>query len=203
MFERVVVATSDEEVATCVARFGGEVEMTSDAHRSGTDRVAEVASRDAHAHVVVNVQADQPFISREALAAVVAPYGGSTLCDMSTIATRLMNTNQRRNPHVVKVVCDKRSRALYFSRAPIPHGAPAGSCDVYRHIGVYAFRRDFLLGFRMLPSGPLEGCERLEQLRALEHGYDIHVELVDEDVVEVNTRADLRAARGRAEEVVD
>lgn len=189
VFDEVVVATDDARIADCVRGFGGTVEMTRGDHASGTDRVAEVAERRPDATVVVNVQGDQPFASPEMLAALVAPYRGFDAPPMATVACPLAD-DARTDGNSVKVVRDRSGDALYFSRSLIPSSGPA-----LHHMGLYAFRRDTLLRFPTLERTPLERQERLEQLRALEHGIRIHVVLVERPVLEINTPEDLEAAR--------
>jgi 3-deoxy-manno-octulosonate cytidylyltransferase (CMP-KDO synthetase) len=193
-FDRVVVATDDERVADCVRAFGGAVEMTRDDHSSGTDRVAEVAERHPEADVVVNVQGDQPFVSADQLAALLGPYLIGEAPQMTTLACPLAEGLDPDDPGVVTVVRDRRGRALYFSRSPIPYGEGPH----LHHLGLYAFRRNALEEYTTLPETELEVRERLEQLRALEHGFEIVVCLTDEAVLEVNTPADLERARAAA-----
>jgi len=190
-FDRVVVATDHEGVAECVRAFGGEVEMTRSDHASGTDRVAEVAERHPESGVVVNVQGDQPFVSAEQLTALLGPYLAGEAPQMTTLACPLAGDLDAADPGVVTVVRDRRGRALYFSRSPIPYG----DGPRLHHLGLYAFRRDALEEYTTLPETELEVRERLEQLRALEHGFEIVVCLTDEAVLEVNTPADLERAR--------
>lgn len=190
-FDRVVVATDDERVADCVRSFGGTVALTSSSHRSGTDRVAEVAERHPDADVAVNVQGDQPFVSVEQLTALMRPYLDGDSPPMTTLACPLGHGLDPNDPGVVKVVRDRRGRALYFSRSPIPFGEG----DFLHHLGLYAFRRDALREYSGLQETELEVRERLEQLRALEHGMEIMVCVTPEPVLEVNTPEDLERAR--------
>ena len=187
-FDAVVVATDDERIAACVAGFGGAVEMTSPEHRSGTDRVAEVAQRRAGAGVVVNVQGDQPFAQAAMLTALVQPYLDGERPAMTTLACPLA-PEASDDPNTVKVVCDRSGHALYFSRSRIPSSGPA-----LQHVGLYAFTRETVLRFPALEATALERQERLEQLRALEHGIAIRVCRTDRPVIEINTPADLEAA---------
>ncbi|MFN3344267.1 MAG: 3-deoxy-manno-octulosonate cytidylyltransferase [Chloroherpetonaceae bacterium] len=191
-FSKVIVATDDERIAHAVQSFGGEVELTRTEHQTGTDRIAEVASRHPDYEVIVNIQGDQPFISPEALEKLIEPYLRDELPEMTTVACPLDMLSGYRDEHTVKVICNQKLRAMYFSRAPIPffrnavHNPP-----VYHHIGLYAFRRDFLFFYAMLPPSPLEQAESLEQLRALENGYTIQVGLISTPILEINTPDDL------------
>lgn len=199
-FDRVIVATESEKIAACVRDFGGEVALTADTHETGTDRVAEVAARHPEYAVVVNVQGDQPFVSADMLKQLVAPYLrsdsiGEALPAMTTLACPLDMKADLENPNVVKVSCDRNSNALYFSRAPIPYFRTQRSAPVYHHLGLYAFRADFLAKYTQLEATPLEQCESLEQLRVLEHGYRICVCHTETNLLEINTPEDLAAAQ--------
>lgn len=192
---RVVVATDDERIAAPVRAAGGEAIMTSVAHLSGTDRIAEVAAL-IHADLYVNVQGDLPFIEPADLDALVAPMLADETIAMATLATPILDGHEWNNPNVVKVVCGADGNALYFSRSPIPHARDGGMPkQALRHIGVYAYRRDFLMKFAALPQGVLERVEKLEQLRALEHGYTIRVVASVKPSLEVDTADDLARAR--------
>lgn len=188
----VLVATDDEHVAEVVRTHGGRVAMTSAGHESGTDRVAEVA-RGSEAEIVVNVQGDEPLIDPALVVEVAAALERDAGAHMATARRRLSEPEQLADPNIVKVVCDERGRALYFSRAPIPHTRDAGAAlDAWQHIGIYAYRRDFLLAFAAWPPTPLEQREKLEQLRALEHGCAISVIDTHYESIGVDTPADLQ-----------
>jgi len=194
--ERVIVATDDRRIAEAVEAFGGEVRMTSPLHRTGSDRCAEVARDLAH-EVVVNLQGDEPGMRPEMISRAVALLEQDTDCVVATLACPIRADSELRDPNAVKVVVDCAGRALYFSRAPIPHvhGAtspPAGGNFPHLlHIGIYAYRRPFLLRFAELPPHPLEEAEKLEQLRALGNGYMIKVGLVSQRTFRVDTPEDL------------
>jgi 3-deoxy-manno-octulosonate cytidylyltransferase (CMP-KDO synthetase) len=205
--ERVLVATDDRRIAQAVKNFGGDVVMTSQHHASGTDRLAEVARR-LRAHWVVNVQGDLPFIQARTIARAVLPMRRNPAVPMGTVCTPIYDAHEWRNRNVVKVVIDRAGFAMYFSRAPIPYarqdeldasGKKAGLRNGgrvwgFRHLGLYVYRRDFLLKFARLRPSVLERIESLEQLRALENGYRICVAQVDERSIEVDTPADLKKA---------
>lgn len=195
--ERVVVATDDERVAAAVAGFGGEAVMTSPTHPSGTDRVAEAARR-IGAEIVVNLQGDEPLIDPQVVEQVVEPLLAETAVQMSTLCTRLHDEADWRDPNVVKVVRAANGDALYFSRAPIPHPREAmtlAAFPVYKHLGLYVYRADFLDRLTQLPPSPLERVERLEQLRVLEAGFAIRVVETAHDSIGVDTPADLERVR--------
>lgn len=193
---RVVVATDDERIAAAVRAFGGDVALTRATHQSGTDRIAEVAETLCD-EIIVNVQGDVPFLASEMVEAAVAPLRDDDALPMATIKTAIRDPEDFENPNVVKVVTDRDGHALYFSRSPIPcwrDGLPA-TAPAFKHIGLYAYRRDFLLTFARLEPTPLERAEKLEQLRALEWGYRIKVAAVAAASIEVDTPADLARAR--------
>ncbi len=190
LVDAVVVATDDRRILEAVEAFGGIARMTSGAHRTGTDRVAEIAA-DLPADIIVNVQGDEPLIDPAMISSVVQPFREDASVQMTTARRALTDPEDLLNPHVVKVVADCRGDALYFSRSPIPNGA--GSALV--HVGLYAFRREFLLRFAALPQTPLEVAESLEQLRALEHGFRIRTVVTEHHSIGVDTPDDLERAR--------
>ena len=198
VLDAVVVATDDERVRDAVEAFGGLAVMTRPDHRSGSDRLAEVAAS-LSCDLVINVQGDEPLLPTEMIAEAVAPLVADPEIPMGTVCRRIDTLDDLENPHVVKVVTDRRGFALYFSRAPIPHTREAaGGLDPRRalkHIGLYVYRRAFLLDFARLEPTPLERAESLEQLRALEHGFRIRVVETLHDSVGVDTPADLERVR--------
>lgn len=200
--ERVIVATDNQQIYDVVKGFGGEVEMTSPAHESGTDRIAEVAGR-LTANIIVNVQGDEPEVNANMVDLVVDALAGDDGAAMSTLAHVIKNDAELANPNVVKVVLDNNGYALYFSRLPIPYirdrVCPAGEQGVahLRHLGIYAYRKDFLLRYSKLPPSPLEGAEKLEQLRALSNGYKIKVSITGDTSIGIDTREDLVAFMGK------
>lgn len=197
LLTKVVVATDSEEIAEVIRGCGGSVEMTSSDLRTGTDRVAVVAEKYPDMEIIVNLQGDQPFVKPEMIEELVAPYLAGEKPEMTTLATELDMEKEYQEPSVVKVVTDRNSNALYFSRAPIPYFMKPvqGGIPLYHHMGYYAFRRDFLLQYRTLSQTPLEKAEALEQLRVLEHGYKIKVCLTKQKTMEINTPEDLVAAQ--------
>ncbi len=191
----VVVATCDTEIAEVVRHFGGEAVMTSDRCRSGTDRVAEAAiSLDSD--IVINVQGDEPFIEPSYIEKSVEPL--LTGEDMMTSLMFRITEAQAEDPNLVKVVVSLDRHALYFSRAPIPHMRNKASAKLYGHIGLYAYRKDFLLEFASWEPTPLEITESLEQLRVLEHGGRIKMIEVHSKPLGVDTPSDLEQARRQA-----
>lgn len=196
VFDRVLVATDDERIAEVVRGFGGECVMTAAEISTGSERVAAAAdSLDESFDVVANIQGDQPFVSATDLAALIEPFRGEAAPDMSTLAAPL-DPELADDPNSVKVVTDVHGRALYFSRSRIP-GSPAGTPappPMRHHLGLYAFRADFLPVFAGLEPTPLEQFEQLEQLRALEHGYNIAVGPAERSTIEINTQEDFDRA---------
>jgi 3-deoxy-manno-octulosonate cytidylyltransferase (CMP-KDO synthetase) len=200
--DAVVVATDDERVASAVERFGGIARMTGSHHRTGMDRIAEVA-RDLHCSIVVNVQGDEPLIDPSAISLMIDALRGDADLQMATLRTPIRLEEDYASPHVVKVVVGGNGDALYFSRAPIPFhrgGPPAdlprqGGIYAYKHLGLYAYRREFLIRLAALPQTALEQAESLEQLRALEHGHRIRAVETEHDSIGVDTPADLERVR--------
>jgi 3-deoxy-manno-octulosonate cytidylyltransferase (CMP-KDO synthetase) len=171
--------------------------MTRSGHTSGTDRVAEVASAE-NAGIVVNIQGDEPLIDPAAIDAAILPLVHDPEVVMATLMKRIENPREIDDPNVVKVVTDRNGDAIYFSRSPIPFvrdsAAAAPPAPRFKHIGLYVYRREFLLRYSELPVGPLELAERLEQLRAIENGFHIRVVETEYDSMGVDTPADLERA---------
>ena len=191
----VIVATDDERIHRAVLAFGGESRMTSSAHQSGTDRIAEVAA-ELHCELIVNVQGDEPLIEPGMIDDAVAPFAADRELMMSTLRRRIEDDADRHNPNVTKVVVDREDFALYFSRAPIPfvrRDSPPASA--WRHVGLYVYRRDFLLRLAALPPTAMERSEALEQLRALEYGIRIKAVETAFDSIGVDTPEDLERVR--------
>jgi 3-deoxy-manno-octulosonate cytidylyltransferase (CMP-KDO synthetase) len=191
----VIVATDDERIARAVESFGGTCRMTSSTHRSGTDRLAEVAAT-LPCDLVVNVQGDEPLIEPAMIEEAVAPFAADPALQMSTLRRRIEDPSELVNPNVTKVVVDLDGYALYFSRAPIPlarEGSPAA--PAWRHVGLYVYRRECLLELSRLAPTPLELAEALEQLRALEHGIRIKAIETQYDSIGVDTPEDLERVR--------
>jgi 3-deoxy-manno-octulosonate cytidylyltransferase (CMP-KDO synthetase) len=192
--DMTVVATDDQRIQDAVEAFGGKVIMTNTVHHSGTDRLAEAAqlldlSMD---DIVINVQGDQPLIDPRSLDQVISPFETDDKLDMSTLAFRIVDPREKINPKDVKVVFDKTGNALYFSRAPIPFGRDKPAEDMYKHLGVYAYRRRFLDTFNQFPQGILENIEKLEQLRVLENGIPLRVVVTPFDSPEVDIPDDIQ-----------
>jgi 3-deoxy-manno-octulosonate cytidylyltransferase (CMP-KDO synthetase) len=192
---QVIVATDDLRIATRVHEFGGLVRLTK-AHETGTDRLAEVAAT-LDCDLVVNVQGDEPLIDPGAIAEAVAPFATDPSVMVSTLFRRITQPAELANPNVVKVVVDRGGFALYFSRSPIPHlrDPRGGWPPLYKHVGLYAYRRSALMVLASMEPTPLERAESLEQLRALEHGIRIKAVETKYDSFGVDTPEDLEQVR--------
>lgn len=192
---RVIVATDDLRIATRVNEFGGEVRLTRPDHQTGTDRLAEVAAT-IDCDIIVNVQGDEPLLDPRSITEALRPFSDASV-SMTTLYRRITDPAELTNPNIVKVVLDRAGFALYFSRAPIPHARdPRGGWPpLYRHVGLYAYRRSALLVLATLEPTPLERTEVLEQLRALEHGIRIRAVETAYDSIGVDTPEDLDLVR--------
>ncbi len=171
----VYIATDSEKVLAACESFGAKCIMTGDYHKSGTDRIAEAAAQ-IDADIIINVQADEPEISPFDIDELALKLEQNTTAVMATMVTDISDINWLTNPNIVKAVLDCNQRAIYFSRSAIPYNRGSGCGDktlAYRHLGIYAYRKDFLLKITKLPQTPLEKCESLEQLRVIENGYQI------------------------------
>lgn len=188
--ERVIVATDDQRIYDAVRKDGGEAMLTRTDHPTGTDRLAEVAQAHGAVDLIVNVQGDEPFIEPSVIDELIALFEADENLQMATVMTRMEDEEEQKNPNNVKVVVDKLGYALYFSRSLLPYPR-AAAAPVYKHIGIYAYRRDFLLHYARLAPTPLEKAESLEQLRALENGYGIRVLETASRFIGVDTPEDL------------
>ena len=201
LVSEVIVATDDPRIEAAVKAFGGRVEMTSAAHETGTDRLAEVAER-IDAEIIVNVQGDEPLIEPAMIDEAIRPLveDGSVL--MGTLKCRIRNLHDFLSPNVVKVVTDRDGFALYFSRSPLPffrdkwddlkdEAFASGRLLCYKHVGVYVYRREFLIRYARMPQTHLECSEKLEQLRVLENGCRIRVVETEHESIGVDSPADL------------
>jgi 3-deoxy-manno-octulosonate cytidylyltransferase (CMP-KDO synthetase) len=197
----VVVATDDQRIVDAVTAHGGKAVMTSAAISSGSDRIAVAARAMPDAEIIVNVQGDEPLIPPAMIDEAIAPLLRDPGINVGTLVRRIRSVAELQNPGIPKVTLDERGRCLYFSRSSIPYGRDCSPDEliagwaVYRHIGLYVFRREFLLAFAAMAPTPLEQAEKLEQLRILEHGHAIHAVVTEYDSVAVDTPADLEHVR--------
>ena len=190
LVNETLVATDDERIKAAVEAAGGKAMLTRADHATGTDRLAEVAEAYPEVDLIVNVQGDEPLIDPGLIDELAGLFEGETELAMATVKTEIEDEAEQKNPNNVKVVCDKAGYALYFSRSLMPYPRKGG-CPVYKHIGIYAYRRDFLLHYAKMEPTPLEQAESLEQLRALENGYRIKVVETKSKFVGVDTVEDL------------
>lgn len=191
--QRVIVATDDQRIVDAVNGFGGEARMTRSDHRTGTERIAEVAAHE-RGDVFVNVQGDEPLIDPVAIDTAVAALLEEPVAQVATVATPIRHAGDIMDPDVVKTVLDFDSNGLYFSRAPIPWVRDTQQkihVKYWKHLGLYIYQRDALLEYPTLPQGELEKIEQLEQLRWLENGWKIRVAEVEHDAVSVNVSEDV------------
>jgi 3-deoxy-manno-octulosonate cytidylyltransferase (CMP-KDO synthetase) len=186
VLDRVIIATDDRRIYDAVVGFGAEARMTSAAHVSGTERTAEVAET-LDDDIIVNVQGDEPLIMAEAIDSLVSGIAGSGMM-MASLMAKVTDLELLEDPHVVKVVIDKSGRALYFSRSPLPYRA---TDFFYQHIGIYSYRRNYLLALAKMSPTRLELQEKLEQLRVLEHGGNIRMIEIDRPTLSVDTPQDI------------
>ena len=185
-----IVATDDSRIYEAVVQHGGKAVMTREDHPTGTDRLAEVAEKYQDVDLIINVQGDEPLIEPALIDELAAAFDGDADLQMATVCTEITYASEQQNPNNVKVVMDKQGYALYFSRSLLPYPRHAGT-PVYKHIGIYAYKRDFLLAYAKMAETPLEHAESLEQLRALENGYRIKVIKTSYRFVGVDTAEDL------------
>ena len=194
MLSDVIVATDSLEIADVITNIGGKIAMTDPHLQTGSERVAAVARQYPNVDVVINLQGDEPFIKPIMLEQLISPYLAGEMPDMTTLAF-LLSREKYHSPDAVKVITDLNSNAIYFSRSSIPYYRTQTEAPVYHHMGLYAFRRDFLMLYSRLPQTPLEKTESLEQLRVLEHGYKIRVCLTTEKTLEINTPEEYEQAQ--------
>ena len=190
----LIVATDDERIKAEVLGFGGKAVLTAKEHKTGTDRLREVVNS-IDVKVVVNIQADEPLLHPSMIDEIVRPLLEEKDIVMTTLRKKITDPEDLKNPNVVKVVCDKNGYALYFSRSPIPYPRFTEGTVHYKHIGLYAFTKDFLFTFTNLPASSLEEAEGLEQLRVLENGYRIKVATTEFDTIGIDTAEDLERAK--------
>lgn len=187
----VIAAVDDERVYEVVVSHGGRAMMTAKNHPTGTDRLAEVAAAHPEAELIINVQGDEPLIEPDLIDALAAAFDEDEELQMATVKSPMTDGDEMKNPNNVKVVTDKNGYALYFSRSLLPYPREDTGVTVYKHIGIYAYKRDFLLRYAKMEPTALERTESLEQLRALENGYKIKVIETDFRFVGVDTPEDL------------
>jgi len=196
LLDQIYVATDDQRIVDAVAHFGGNVRLTSPDHKTGTDRIAEVAANLA-VDIVVNLQGDEPLLNPAMIDEVIQPLVDDPALPMSTLCVPILEEEALHDPNVVKAVFDQRGNALYFSRSLIPYPRKPDNFQAYEHLGLYAYRKSFLMTYITLPQTRLEINESLEQLRVLESGYRLKIAVSAHpyDGVSVDTAEDLERVR--------
>jgi 3-deoxy-manno-octulosonate cytidylyltransferase (CMP-KDO synthetase) len=187
----VIVATDDREIFSCVKSFGGKVVMTSSKHKSGTDRICE-AVKNIKADIIVNIQGDEPFIDCRNIDKAVEPFLKDKSINVSTLAIKIKDKKEIGDPNKVKVVFDNNNFALYFSRSAVPFNRDGVKADYYKHIGLYVYRKSFLLKYSNLKQTKPEIAEKLEQLRILGYGEKIKVIVTNKDSISIDTKEDYK-----------
>ena len=193
--DEVVVATDDERIYKEVERFGGKAVLTSTEHENGTSRIAEVCAKYTEYDVIVNVQGDEPLIEPEMINSIIDSFKEDNTISMSTLKYKIDTIEEIENPNYVKVVTDKKGYALYFSRSIIPYPRKLDIQNYYKHVGIYGYKRDFVIEYAKMEPTPLELSESLEQLRALENGYRIKVMETPYKIIGVDTQEELEKVR--------
>lgn len=193
--DEVVVATDDERIYEEVEKFGGKAILTSKEHENGTSRIAEVCTKYEDYDVIVNVQGDEPLIEPEMINSIINSFKEDDTISMSTLKYKIDTMEEIENPNYVKVITDKKGYALYFSRSVIPYPRKLDIQNYYKHVGIYGYKRDFVVEYAKMEPTPLELSESLEQLRALENGYRIKVIETPYKIIGVDTQEELEKVR--------
>lgn len=186
----LLIACDDDRILSAAKQFGAKAVLTSREHPSGTDRIAEAVEK-LDVDIVINIQGDEPMIQPKVIDELCRAIKGDPSCVMATVIKKADRLEDLTNPNVVKVVIDEHKNALYFSRATIPFNRDRQAVVYYKHLGLYAYRKEFLLAFRQWPKSTLEKAEQLEQLRVVEKGYKIKTVLTDAETIGVDTPQDL------------
>ena len=191
----VVVATDDERIFNEVERFGGKAVLTRKDHENGTSRIAEVCDKYQDYDVIVNVQGDEPLIEPDMINSIIDSFKNDSTISMSTLKYKIDTMEEIENPNYVKVITDRHGYALYFSRSVIPYPRKMDMKNYYKHVGIYGYKRDFVVKYAKMEPTPLEKSESLEQLRALENGYRIKVMETPHKIIGVDTQEELEKVR--------
>lgn len=200
LVDRVIVATDDERIFNACKEFGAEVEMTSTEHKSGSDRIAEVASRHPEIGYIINLQGDEPLIEQANIELVIKGVLEDEKADISTLLREIKDEEEAQNPNLVKCVFDVNNYAMYFSRSKIPYERNTGKSKIYGHLGIYGYKREALFKMTQLPQTTYEMAESLEQLRALQNGMKIKIAIVDNIPVGIDTMEDFEKFKKMVEE---
>ena len=199
LVDRVIIATDDERIFDACKEFGAEVEMTSTEHKSGSDRIAEVAKRHPEIGYVINLQGDEPLIEQDNIELVIDGVLNDEQADISTLVREIKDLDEAENPNLVKCVFDINNYAMYFSRSKIPYERNVGESKFYGHLGIYGFKREALFKMTGLPQASYERAESLEQLRALQNGMKIKVGIVKNIPVGIDTMEDFEKFKAMVE----
>lgn len=199
LVDRVIIATDDERIFNACKAFGAEVEMTSTEHKSGSDRIAEVANRHPEIGYIINLQGDEPLIEQSNIELVIKGVKFDEKADISTLVREIKEEDEVNNPNLVKCVFDFDGYAMYFSRSKIPFERNIGKSKFYGHLGIYGYKREALFKMTKLPQAPYEMAESLEQLRALQNGMKIKVAIVDNVPVGIDTIEDFEKFKAMVE----
>ena len=200
LVDRVIVATDDERIFNSCKNFGAEVEMTSTNHKSGSDRIAEVASRHPEIGYIINLQGYEPLIEQANIELVIKGVLEDEKADISTLLREIKDEEEAQNPNLVKCVFDVNNYAMYFSRSKIPYERNSGKSKIYGHLGIYGYKREALFKMTQLPQTTYEMAESLEQLRALQNGMKIKVAIVNNIPVGIDTMEDFEKFKKMVEE---
>ena len=198
--DEVVVATDNEEIKNAIETFGGKVVLTREEHPNGTSRIAEVCENFENYDIIINIQGDEPLIEPEMINQLIDTFKKDSDLVMSTLKEKIEDIETIENPNVVKVITDKNQMALYFSRSPIPYPREMCEENYFKHVGIYGYKREFVIKYAKMDSTPLEQSESLEQLRVLENGYKIKVVETSYKVIGVDTPEDLEKVRNFVKE---
>ena len=193
--DKVIVATDSKEVYEAVKKFGGDVILTREDHLNGTSRIAEVCEKITDFDVIINIQGDEPLIEKDMINSLIDSFKVERNLKMSTLKHKLHSWEDIENSNFVKVVTDKNDYAIYFSRSVIPYPRNKNMGNYFKHVGIYGYKRDFVLDYFKMDSTPLENSESLEQLRVLENGYKIKVLETNFEVIGVDTQEELEKVR--------
>ena len=202
MADRVIVATDDDRIFDACKAFGAEVEMTSTNHKSGSDRIAEVAKRHPEIAYIINLQGDEPLIEQENIELVIKGIKFDDKADISTLVREITDENELNNPNLVKCIFDVNNYAMYFSRAKIPYERNIGKSKFYGHLGIYGYKKEALFKMTNLAQTTYEMSESLEQLRALQNGMKIKVSIVKNIPVGIDTQEDFEKFKAMVENKV-
>ena len=193
--DEVVVATDDERIYKEVENFGGKVVLTRKEHENGTSRIAEVCEKYTDYDVIVNIQGDEPLIEKDMINSIIDSFKNDNTISMSTLKYKLDSMEDIENPNYVKVITDAKGYAIYFSRSVIPYPRKMDLQNYYKHVGIYGYKRDFVVEYAKMEPTPLELSESLEQLRAIENGYRIKVMETPYKILGVDTQEELEKVR--------